>query len=1063
MSRIIRSRAKGALGALTAAILIAAPGLSAQQGGTVTGRISDSQTGLPIGAVQVFIPNLDLGGLTQQNGRYLLQNIPAGTHELNLARIGYRTMAQQVTVGAGQVFEQNFAMVEEALALDEIVVTGTAGGSQVRAIGNVVTRMALPELLVTAPVNTTEDVLSGRIPGVQMIGTPNSAGDGGQLLIRGAASIGLPGDPIVYIDGVRMNSERSNASGGSSDGGAAAGRYSTSSRLNDIDPRDIESIEVIKGPAAATLYGTEAANGVIQIITKKGQAGDAVFDFTIETGQMWMPARSITEGWIPNQDPALGPVCAAVPCASEAELVNTNLVKINRERGFPEWLTKGLIQKYNASVRGGTELMRYSASLSRSDQNGAVDWNFDERTGVRANFQVNASEKFSFQLNGAYNEGKRGPPQGFWGGNFAWGGRLNTIFDNASTGMPHRDRGFQTPPEAYSLKNSMCDPSFDNTGVGIYTGDPAGGDLFCHREVNNTQRSTWSLQMNLEATDWLSHRLTLGIDQITETFEELDTKQGTNFTYFGRDGREGQKDISVVDLPVTTMDFSGTARFRFMDDQLGTATSYGLQYYHTERHRSTARGELFSVVSLSTVSAAATRTGTEFFVENTTVGLYIQEQFDWENRLFLTLAVRGDDNSAFGQNFDAAIYPKVSGSWVVNEEDFWNVDMVDQLRLRGAWGQAGQQPDAFASSRLYAPATGVGAQPTLRPSSFGNADLGPETGEELELGFDASLWEGRVAVEFTYFDRKTKDALVGRTVPPSLWPGRAGDFAGAIQLVNIGEVHTWGTETALSVAALQQQNLRLDFALAYTTLGNKITDMGGVTRIQEGRGRAHNEGYSIAAINDQRIVSADFVNGVNGAVTNILCDPGVGGDGDDRLDFSDNPGIDCADAPKVTWGSSQPTSLVNLTSTLTLFDNWRATANIDGQFGHWMHSDYLGARHTSYPTARAIYLQDNAIFQAYRSITRNGLAFHEGGFVKLREISLSYAFPDDLAARIGADRGSLSFGVRNVGRIWIQQEFVGGERVTDPEMSRPNYDFQGESGGDWPPLSQWTMRLNLTF
>ena len=160
MSRIIRSRTKGALGALTAAILIAAPGLSAQQGGTVTGRISDSQTGLPIGAVQVFIPNLDLGGLTQQNGRYLLQNIPAGTHELNVARIGYRTMAQQVTVGAGQVFEQNFAMVEEALALDEIVVTGTAGGSQVRAIGNVVTRMALPELLVTAPVNTTEDVLS---------------------------------------------------------------------------------------------------------------------------------------------------------------------------------------------------------------------------------------------------------------------------------------------------------------------------------------------------------------------------------------------------------------------------------------------------------------------------------------------------------------------------------------------------------------------------------------------------------------------------------------------------------------------------------------------------------------------------------------------------------------------------------------------------------------------------------------------------------------------------------------------------------------------------------------
>ena len=300
-------------------------------------------------------------------------------------------------------------------------------------------------------------------------------------------------------------------------------------------------------------------------------------------------------------------------------------------------------------------------------------------------------------------------------------------------------------------------------------------------------------------------------------------------------------------------------------------------------------------------------------------------------------------------------------------------------------------------------------------------------------------------------------------MPPSLWPGRAGDFAGAIQLVNIGEVKSWGTETALSVRALNRPALRWDLALAYTTLGNRITDMGDVERIQVGRGRAHYEGYSIAAISDQRIVSAEFVSGDRGAVTNILCDPGVGGDGPNRLDFSDNPGIDCADAPKLVWGSSQPTSLVNLTSTVTLFQNWRATANLDGQFGHWMHSDYLGARHTSYPTSRLVYLQDDVIGQAYRSVTRNGLAFHKGGFLKLREISLSYAFPDRLAGRIGADRASLSVGVRNVGRIWIQQEFVGGERVTDPEMSRPNYDFQGESGGDWPPLSQWTMRLNVTF
>ena len=141
MSRLIRLRMTRVLGALAAAILIAAPGLVAQQGGTITGRVTDVRSGLPVVSAQIFIQSLDLGGLSQQNGRYLLQNVPAGTHELSVARIGYRTVAQQVTVGGGQTVELNFEITEEALALDEIIVTGTAGGTQRRAIGNAVERL----------------------------------------------------------------------------------------------------------------------------------------------------------------------------------------------------------------------------------------------------------------------------------------------------------------------------------------------------------------------------------------------------------------------------------------------------------------------------------------------------------------------------------------------------------------------------------------------------------------------------------------------------------------------------------------------------------------------------------------------------------------------------------------------------------------------------------------------------------------------------------------------------------------------------------------------------------
>ena len=157
----------------------------------------------------------------------------------------------------------------------------------------------------------------------------------------------------------------------------------------------------------------------------------------------------------------------------------------------------------------------------------------------------------------------------------------------------------------------------------------------------------------------------------------------------------------------------------------------------------------------------------ESFVENTTLGVYVQQQFGWQGRLFLTGAVRADDNSAFGTDFDAAIYPKVSTTWVMHEEPFWNLDFVNQFRVRAAWGQAGQQPDAFASSRLYTPNTGPDAAPILTAATIGNPDLGPERGEELEFGFDAEFG-GRWSVSYTRFERTTKDALVSRPVAPSL-------------------------------------------------------------------------------------------------------------------------------------------------------------------------------------------------------------------------------------------------------------------------------------------------------
>jgi TonB-linked SusC/RagA family outer membrane protein len=1039
---VSEARCRGAT-LLTALILGAGLGeeLSAQQTGTISGLVTSSQSGQPIPAAQVYISSLDIGVLTQANGRFTLQNVPVGPHQLTAERIGYRSLTQSVVVGPGAVAIRNFVLSEEALQLDEVIVTGTAGGSQRRAVGNTVAAVDVGQISAAAPIATVEDALMGRTPGVQLL-PATSAGGGSKIRIRGHSSIALAGDPIIYVDGVRLNDNRTQI-----------GRFVNQSRLADFDPNTIESIEIIKGPAAATLYGTEASNGVIQIVTKRGQAGAPVFEFSAEVGQNYWPTGWTgynRRAWAPN--PNMGCTAATAPCTDVSQLTEVDYAERNRQLGFMYPWQNGFVQRYSGSVRGGTDAFRYSFALNRVDEQGVVRWNSDERNSVTANIGVTASESLSLQLNGGYYQGVNHPAEAFWGGEWGWGGIPTGFYNADGTEAVCGDRVTPTCPIPQDR--------------GWRDGGPERYDESRWNHFNATKRSTWSLQATLSSFEWLSHRLTLGLDNVYEREETLRPKEGTDF-WWATDGLEGDKQINTLDAPVYTLDFSGTVNLRFMEERLGTATSYGLQYYTKAQRRQGSQGENYISGDLTTVTAGAVRTGTESFVENATLGVYIQEQFDWENRIFFTAAVRGDDNSAFGANYKAAIYPKVSATWVMHEESFWNVDWVNQLRLRGAWGAAGKQPDAFAATRLYNTATGPGAAPIVAPGQYGNPNLGPETGEELEVGFDASFLDGRISSTFTYYDRTTKDAIIGRTVSPSLWPGNAGDFAGGIQYVNIGEIKGWGTETTVSAQLIPEGVIRADLDISFTTQGNKITDMGGIGRIQEGRSRAHVEGFPIAHANDIYILSADFVDPVagRGRVTNVMCD---GGTGEGGIEIG-GPPVPCTEAPQLYWGPTDPTRTLNVTPTLTIFDDWRLSANIDAQWGHWVAADYATARYTSHPSSKLIWLQDDPIGMAYIDYSRNGLGYHKGGFAKLRELSLAYTVPTDLAARFGATSANIRIGVRNAHRFWLQQNLAGDERlkypepVSDPEVGRGEFIFGGEDGGGWPPIPQWTLRVGVTF
>jgi len=1007
MSRSFFAFTLRAVGVLAMASLAGAPGLSAQ-GGTITGRVTDSGTGEPISSAQIFIAELDLGALTQANGNYLLLNVPAGTRTLAVQRIGFRESTATIQVAAGQTVVQDFLIAAAAIQLDEVIVTGTAGGTRRRALGNTVARIDAGTLAVR-PVTRIEEAVGSGIPGVRMMRPATSAGGASEIRIRSSNSLSLGGGPLIYVDGIRISTERE-----------FADRNGATSRLQDIDPNSIESIEIIKGPAAATLYGTEASNGVVQIITKKGVEGETVFEVGAESGMNWQPHPSENFGLHWYVDPDSG------------EIVNHNMYELLKQPehlGTDLW-QNGLIQRYNINARGGTSLFRYFAGVSRDDIEGYSGIDYTESWNAQTSITVVPTEALSFTVNASRLAGSTRTP-----------GALICSLDCFAN--PIRDR----------------QPLGQGGAADYYLGQRDG-----ETDIRNRDRSTWSLQASHNPVDWFAHRITGGVDNsglVREFFVPLGGRgyglPGTD--RLGSNGREGDREIWDITTKTRTVDYSATVTLP-ITDQLNSATSVGLQYFEEDRVQFNLHGEEFSVASLETISGGDDRTAEEEFLENVTVGTFLQSEFSWQDRIFLTGAVRFDDNSAFGTDFNAAVYPKASGSWVISEENFWDGRLgIDEFRLRGAWGKSGQQPDAFAASRLYEPITGPG-QGALTPMAIGNPDLGPEVGQELELGFDASLLDDRLGLEFTWYDRVTNDAIVAAPVRPSVgFPG--------VQLVNIGQTSSWGTETAISYQVLTQNPVRWDLNFAFATMGNRIDDMGGLESLvvtasqgnMNARGQFHVEGYPVAGIFEKEVVSADFVSGNSGAVTNVMCDGGGGSRGRDM----GGAAVPCADAPQVFFGPGDPTWQVHLNSAWTLVEDWRLSFTLDAQGGNYLNGDYIAGQNTRH--AEKTIKQDDPLWQGFRLFSRDGPTIYRGDFLKLREVSLRYTIPPAFLGRLGASSASIVGSLYNIATLWaLDRETRFGQYIWDQEMQAPNFEYMGQvPGGTPPPMSRATVRVNFTF
>ena len=981
---------------------------SQTQTGTVVGRVTDARSGEAVPTATIQVEGTRLGAVTGTDGRYRIAGVPAGAHTLVVLRLGFAASRQNVVVAAGATANQDFGLQASAVALDQIVVTGTAGETERRSVGNAVSTIDASTELEKAAAPDIANLLRSRAPGVDIQPISGRIGAGPTIQIRGPSSIGLSNNPLIYIDGVRV----SNATnlGPTALAGALGGQGNqVESRMNDLNPEDIESIEIIKGPAASTIYGTEAANGVIQIITKKGAS---------ERAQL---RSSVTVGPMDFRD-AAGRVPTNYDKDKSGNIVAWNGVQAMIDSGTPIF-KNGLERHYTTALAGGLDQMRYYASLGYENDYGVEPNNLqrDFNSHLNLSTPLGSSTDVSTSLN----------------------------FIDMSTHLG-ADVG------ASALLGAIAGHSllFPGGSFGFYPNYPPAIPQTLYDNATGINRFTGSATVNNQLTGWFTQRGVLGIDYTDQDDRAIEHFAPPSLAAFlssaAAGGRVGQ---TLRKTTLFTADYSGTAKAS-LSSALVASTSVGGQFNNSEADISSLGGQGFPASGVETISAAAVQVAaTQSQTINTTIGGYAQEEFAWRDRFFLTGAVRVDNNSAFGNDFKWVTYPKVSASWVVSDEPFWKWgNTLNTFRLRGAYGAAGRQPAAFSALQTFTPVVGPNNTNAVTPGSLGNPNLEPERGAETELGFEAGFFN-RLSIDFTHYSKTTKNEIVSQSIAPST------GFAGS-QLVNLGRVDNSGIELDARLQAISRRSFSWDITGNFTTISDVIRS--NITNAIASAGQYNIVGYPIGGLWSRRVVSASRDPNTNLA-TNILCDGGSASELPPGA--TPGPAVACASAPFVFIGNATPTKTFSLGNTVMLGKSLRLYALVDGRRGNrlWNQNEEIRCDGLAgAPLCRANYfpLEFSPTYLAAASLQAavgNYLDqfMEDASFVKLREVSATYFIPNRFLPRVS--NPSITFAAREL-HTWTNYGGI------DPEAAAQNASgATAIDQGVIPPLTRYLVTFNFTW
>jgi TonB-linked SusC/RagA family outer membrane protein len=1019
---VLRAFAFGA-----AMFALAASSAAAQQTG-ISGRVTDASSGRPVATANVTVVGTNLGAQTNADGVYTIRGVAPGTVTVRVLSIGFADQTQQVTVAAGQMATANFEVRPSAFALPPVVVTATGEQRRVE-IGNSIAHVDAAELTKTSSVTNMADLLTARAAGVMVVpGTQTGAGV--RVRIRGNSSISLSNNPIYVIDGVRM--EGTTGSSSISVGGT------TTARINDINPDEIESIEIVRGPSAAALYGTAAANGVIIITTKRGTAGRPQWTyFTEQTAiqdrndypdayRAWRTgATTGTTSTPANAVQCFLTQVAAGTCAQDSVTV----YNLHRDKESTPYGT-GYRQQHGLSVGGGNEFVRYFVQGNWEDETGVMKVpEFNRRWLARNNFSLlpeqerpNALRKMSGRANLNITL-----PQNI---DLA----ISTGYIQSNLRLPRSDDS-GTPGIAANTYG----------GYGYkYNVNAAGDTLHGWREYTPRQiyqavtrqdvdRLISSVSANWAPLSWLSVNSTFGLDYIGRNETQLCRfDECTSNT-----DREGFKTDNRTRFGTYTAGI-GTTASRQLGPELESRSTIGVHYSRATFSRNGATATLLSPGGV-TVNSGANRSSNESNSETRTLGAYVEQRLGYQDKLFLAGALRSDRNSAFGADFKTVFYPALSASYVISEEPFFPATAaVSQLRLRLAYGASGVQPGTTDAIAYYSPTNTVGEsghqESGLVFSALGNPNLKPERSTELEFGVDGTFLDERVNLELTRYSKTSRDALISRVLPPSLGTGLTSRFE------NLGEVRNSGWEALLSAQLLRGARLGWDVSVNASSNENELVSLGGVPPIISATIH-RKEGFPINGWWSRPLISYGDAND-NGIIE----------------------GSEIVVGDTATYhGRAMPKYEATIMSGL---DFWQRRIRLSGMLdykgGFLVYNNSERIRCASRNNCSGLLNPNASHFEQARTVMVREYGsvagfFEDGDFLRFREAALTFQAPDAWANRVLGSRSiTATLAARNLGMLWTKYTGV------DPEAYGTTGD-QPSSFQAFAPQTFYSFRLSFGF